>query len=509
MVRAAGVASIVVFLAFLAQCWHPVWGFTAFLQLDASSDRMKIAAFHRYPVYVYRDTGGYDGQYYAQLAYDPALRHPETARAMDNPAYRARRILPAAVAWLLGLGSPARIVYAYSILNIVAWMALAAILWRLLPVRDFRSCLAWFGVLFSTGAIGSVRLALTDLVGLSLLAGAMLAVDRGRSGTAGALTAGAALARETSLLALVGLVRRPWRSAANVRLTAIGVVPFAAWLVYVRWALGSGDAGWSNMTGPFVGLVEKLSVDLSALRNLGDPWLAWTTLAATVGLIVQALYVTTRPRPADGWWRLGAAYTLLMISLNTPVWEGHPGAATRVLLPMTLAFNVLAIRHRAALAWLVAGNLAVLNGYLVMRDVPRDGHELVADHVDAAAVIVRTDDRWSTVEHHWRRTTAWSSGRGTLAVETWPHDNRALALYGSLRSRRPLVLTVAQDGVVLWRNTIFERPIDVVLPCQVRNGTARIEFAASSPGGGLEANDANGSSAFAVDDLRAGPIPSK
>jgi hypothetical protein len=512
-IRAAGAAAIVVFFAFIAQFWHPVWGFTAFLRLDPTNDNVKIAAFKVQPVYVYPEPGGYDGLFYAQLAYDPLLRTAETRRAMDNPIYRARRILLPALAWLLVLGQPFWIVHVYSVLNIVAWLALATVLWRLLPVRDLRSWLAWAGVLFSTGTIASVRLALTDLAALALLAGAMLAVERARGLsargerhrgllTAAGLVGAAGLARETSLLAIVGVLGRPWLSRANVLRVAIALLPLILWLTYVRWLLGPGDAGWSNLTRPLAGLAGKLSADVSAARHLGDRPLALTTMAATLGLVAQAVYVAMHPRLDDRWWRVGAVYVLLMLCLNHQVWEGFPGAATRVLLPMTLAFNVLAIRKRAAAAWLIAGNLAVLNGYLVMRDVPHDTRELAAGHAGAAAVIARTDRRWFDVERGRRHATAWSSAESAVELETWPHDERTIELNASVRSRQRLVLTVAQNGVVLWRNTIFERPLRIALPCQVRDGRARIDFSAGAPGASPGTDAPERTPLFAVEDMQ-------
>lgn len=48
----------------------------------------------------------------------------------------------------------------------------------------------------------------------------------------------------------------------------------------------------------------------------------------------------------DPWWRVGIAYAGLMLVLGPAVWEGHPGAVTRILLPMTFAFNLLLPRLR-------------------------------------------------------------------------------------------------------------------------------------------------------------------
>jgi hypothetical protein len=507
--RLGGGAAVLVFLALAARCWHPVWGFTAFLQLDSSNDEVKIAAFKTYPVYVHRDVGGYDGLYYAQIAYHPTLKAPELAGALDNFGYRARRILPPALAWLVGLGRPSRIVYVYATLNIVAWLALAVLLWRLLAVHDWRGWLAWFGVMFSAGTLASVRLALTDLVALAIMAAAMMATERSRHRTGAALMAAAGLSRETSLLGIAGLVRRPWRSPANVLRVIMAVAPLAIWLLYIRLSFDSNDPGWANLGRPLSGLAEKLRADVDAARHHGDWQVAWTTLAATAGLVAQAIYVAARPRVADAWWRLGAAYVALMLFLGFPVWEGFPGAATRVLLPMTLAFNVMVIRHRAAPVWLLAGNLAVLSGALTFRDVPRDGRELAAGYVGEAAVVARGGAGWLDIDSGWRRSSASSDGAGRLEVETWPHDDRAIAFEATVTSREPVVLTVSEEGVVLWRNTIFAKPLRVSVPCTVRNGHARLDFSTGASGGSEGTTTRSSGTRFEVEDLRFTAVQSR
>ena len=96
---------------------------------------------------------------------------------MGNVPYRARRILGSALAWLIAGGNPAHIANVYSGLNIAVWLVLAVLLWRLLPVNDARSWVAWAGVMFSAGALHSVRLALTDLLAATLTAGALWGRD--------------------------------------------------------------------------------------------------------------------------------------------------------------------------------------------------------------------------------------------------------------------------------------------------------------------------------------------
>lgn len=499
----AGIASGILFLVLVARFWHPVYGFTAFFQLDAANDDLKITAFRELPVFVYRDTGGYDGLYYAQIAQDPSLRNPELPRALDNFSYRARRILPPALAWVLGAGRPAWIIHTYSLLNVAAWLALAVLLWRLLDVTDARGWLAWFGLLFSAGALSSVRLALTDLVALAVLAGAMLAAERSRAVLGASLLGAAGLGRETSLLAIAGLCDRPWISARNVARVLVAAAPLALWLGYVRWRAGPADAGWANFTWPGSGLMEKWRAAIGAVTTIADPPLAWTTLLATLALTVQMAFFLLRPRVGDRWWRVGAAYVVLLLFLGTAVWEGFPGAATRVLLPLNLAFNVTVVRMRASPAWLVAGNLTVFAGLLAMRDVPRDPRELVAQRLGSTNAIVRFENDWFGCERSRRHTWLWTSRHGTLTIETLPRAAAPLRLEFALRSLNGRSVTLSVDGAEVWRgeaHPALSRHV-VTLP-PTASGRASLVFSTDTPGVRESASPDARELAFALYDPR-------
>jgi len=95
--------------------------------------------------------------------------------------------------------------------------------------------------------------------------------------------------------------------------------------------------------------------DLSA-ANAGPLW----SLCMLVALTVQFLYLVLRPQWTQAWWRIGITYAVLLIFLGDAVWEGYPGAASRVLLPMQLAFNILVPAGRAWWLVLVLGNLTLL-----------------------------------------------------------------------------------------------------------------------------------------------------
>ena len=503
LIRGAALAALAVFLVLVARFWHPVYGFTALVQLDAANDNLKLNAFREQPVFVYRDTGSYDGLYYAQIALDPTLRDPQLRGAIDNLAYRARRILPSALAWLLGAGQPGWIVQIYPLLNVAAWLALAALLWRGLAVADLHGLIAWIGVMFSAGALVSVRLALTDLIALTILAAALFATERARHRSAVGWLAAAALARETSLLAWAGLVERPWFSWKNVGRAVAAAAPLAAWLAYIRWRVGPADQGWSNLTIPGAGLAEKWQAALAATQTLGDKPLAWTTALATLGLTIQAAYVVIQPRLQDRWWRVGAAYVGLMLLLGTAVWEDYPGAAMRVLVPLTLAFNVLAHRARAPLAWLLLGNLGIFAGLLAWRDVPYGSQELAVARSGSAAVIARPGEGWFPVERHGRHRWQWTQAGGTVVFETWPRAcDLSLRLDFQLRSLTPRTVVLRQDGREIGRAEVGASLSSHHVSVPVAGGRGAIEFSTDTPGLPEGSGAGARALAFALYDLR-------
>lgn len=361
-------ATVVIFLASLVQYYNRHTGFTSLICFGDQFEATRLPAVLDAPHHVHLHSPGYDGQFYAQLAVDPLLNDPRLGSALDAAPYRARRILFAWTAYVLGLGRPASILEAYALQNIVAWLLLAWLLLRWFPPSAPRNVVPWIGCLFGVGLITSVRFALTEGPGLLVLALAVAAMERGRPWLAAGLMALTGLGRETNLVAggvLVDRVPRRWREAfvlAGRGLAA--VLPVAAWFLYVRSAfppLAASDA--ANFALPFSGYVAKWSATLSQLASAGW-WGSWArfNLAALIGVTVQAGYLLARRDWSSAWWRTGIPYCLLMPLLSYPVWGGDPGAVMRVVLPMTVAFNVLVVGSRYFWPLVIAGNLSVLHG---------------------------------------------------------------------------------------------------------------------------------------------------
>lgn len=460
--RAAGLAAVAAFAVLAGRFWHPYYGFTRFVQLDEADARSGIREVREYPVYTYPGFNGYDGAAYAQIAFHPLLDSPELQPALGNVPYRARRILASALAWLAAGGDPARIARTYAALNVVVWLGLAALVWRALAVADGRSFLAWAGVMFSAGALHSVRLALTDLLAVTLITGALLLGERGRGRCGLALLAAAGLARETALAAVPGWWRGPWREPGswrrNLLTGALAALPLALWVAYVRWRAGAAAAGVGNFTVPVLGWVEKWSEILADyVREPGYRWLNTTTLLATAALTVQAAYLLRRRRVDDPWWRAALGSVAMMVLLGTAVWEGHPGASTRVLLPMGVAFAVLAVRERAGLGWLVGGGLGVCSGILALWHVPDVPRELGAGTSAGVPYLARHETGWAGVERDAKSRWAWSAGRGEVTVEFAKPATAPIRLRLRVRAIQPRELEVRAGDTLLWQGPVGER----------------------------------------------------
>ena len=478
------VAALAFFVWLTGRFWHPHYGFTKFLLLDTQSATMLGPELRAAPLYTYQD--GYDGHYYAQLAARPLVNDPALAVSIDNVGYRARRILLSWLGWAAGWGEPVAAVRAFAWLNLVLWFGLAALLWKLFPLGSWRGAVAWGGLLFSAGVLHSVRLALTDLLAFGLVAWAVWQIERGRHNRATGLLALAALARETALLGAVALVPttrldRPNFLRAAFRILCVPL-PLIAWIFYLNATIGRPEPGLGNFMWPLSGWLGKGGEAWANFGNGTDRWLAITTLLAHVALTVQLGWLAVRPGWADRWWRVGAVYGVMALFLGTAVWEGHPGAAVRVLLPLGLAFNVLAVRSRASAWWLVTGNLSVLSGVLVLWAVPVDAHELAAGRSSPFSYVAHTDATWYPRESGGGQAWAWSSGGGAVEIETWPRISGVRSVQVRLRAIGVRPVEIRQGDTVLWSGELGERARWIDLPVvRLREGRAVITITSAAP----------------------------
>lgn len=317
---------------------------------------------------VSKGSSGYDGQFYAQVAVDPLLRTPHPDFYLDIPAYRARRILVPATAWFLGAGKPSWILHASSIVNILCWFALLALL-----SREYTSADGWTGFarqagcLFSMGVLESVRQSLVDLPALVLLILAIRSFDNRRPRQSGMWLALGNLAKETNMLASLALL---WSTKADVLGTVkrglllflISTAPILLWCLYLYKNVPSNvtGSGLGNFTWPLVGAVDFAKNCLKEIAGGNfDSRYVWG-LVSLIGFSAQALSLVRHRNTDAPWWRIGIAYAILLVFLGPWVWSGY-WAACRAVLPLTIAFNLLLPSGKAFWPIWGIGNLTALH----------------------------------------------------------------------------------------------------------------------------------------------------
>ena len=72
--RLIRVGLMLCFVWLAGRFWNPYHGFTKLLQFDAVTERNMLPVLREAPIFIHRDAGSYDGQFYAQFAASPALQ---------------------------------------------------------------------------------------------------------------------------------------------------------------------------------------------------------------------------------------------------------------------------------------------------------------------------------------------------------------------------------------------------------------------------------------------------
>jgi hypothetical protein len=359
-------------LAAFGRFHQPGLGFTALIEFPQSNHGKELPAVRNAPHVDHPGGGGYDGQFYAQVAVDPLLRDRAIDRALDAPPYRARRILFSWTAYALGAGQPAAILRAFAVQNLICLVLLGWVLCRWFPVVEARSTWPWAACLYGYGLVASARHSLTDGPSVLLLALAVMAMETGRVWLTAATLGVAGLGRETNLLGLSilaspRLVRPPFLKLAAA--ATLAILPLWLWQDYLYSIYRStAYSGAHHITTPLVASLQQWRDVVAAVWNTGGASRERFSLMVLVSLFVQLGFLAWRRDWQSPWWRLGMINALLMLVVHPAVWEGTPGAISRVVLPMTLAFNVgLPRDHPWFWPLLVAGNLSVLASLELLR----------------------------------------------------------------------------------------------------------------------------------------------
>lgn len=308
--------------------------------------------------YRWRNSFGYDGQFYRYIAHDPFFRKGYS-RYIDDARLRYRRILMPALAHSLALGRRGAIDGA--ILGTVLLSIGAGVYWSAGYFRHHGRRPAW-GLVFvaAPATLASFDRLLIDSGLTALFAGFVLYVERGEWRKAWVICLLGPLARETGLFLPAGAVvywlyRRQWAKAAAF---CAAVLPAALWAAFV-WVRTGPSLAHGIITWPGLGIVRRLFL----VRPYPDPFvqavLNVAGLASIVGLIASLVFAAwwLRRSEFDAVAVAVALFFVLALILGSPNHMAEAYGYARPISPLLLWVMWRAVLGRVWVA--LAAPLAV------------------------------------------------------------------------------------------------------------------------------------------------------
>ena len=209
-------------------------------------------------IYVFPNSGGYDGQSYHYVAHDPLCR-TDIGLAVPDRGLRYRRILLPGMAYLLALGRQPWIDVSYVACNLAFLFLGSWWLARLLIRLRIHPWFAAFYVLVPASLISLDRL-VVDLALTSLCLGFAVYASSGAKWKLYVVLVAAALCRESGVLltaayALHLLALRRFRPSL---LFTTAILPAVAWNAYVSLRIPGGPAFELRYFVPLWGLIQSL-----------------------------------------------------------------------------------------------------------------------------------------------------------------------------------------------------------------------------------------------------------
>ncbi len=289
-------------------------------------------------IYVFPNSGGYDGQSYHYVAHDPLCRS-DIGRAVLDPLIRYRRILLPGMAYLAALGRQPWIDVSYAACNLgflflgCWWLALLLIRLRIHP---------WFAVFYvlAPASLISLDRMVVDLALTSLCLGFAVYASSGPRWKLYAVLVAAALCRESGFLLTAAyvlhlLALRRFRSSL---LFTTAILPAVAWNAYVVLRIPGGPAFAIRDSIPLWGLIRSLGradgylfgpVINAAIRAFDGLELAGLVLAMAIAFRDLRKALDEPVRTACLLW------AIFGLTLSEVVWTDCYATA-RILSPLLL-----------------------------------------------------------------------------------------------------------------------------------------------------------------------------
>jgi hypothetical protein len=282
-------------------------------------------------IYVFPNSGGYDGQSYHYVAHDPLCR-TAICRAVPDPALRYPRILVPGMAHVLALGRAEWIDGAYFACNL--FFLFLGVYW--LAHLCERSWLAALYLLAPATLISLDRM-VVDLALTSLCLGFAVYLISDSRWKLYLIIAAAALCREAGFALFVSYAVRlaVERRFARTALFATAILPAVLWICWVRVNVPGGGAMGPSSLIPFTGLADALrrprvyGYGAFVIRGLEMMQLGGMLLGMGFAITNARKFWTDPIRTACFLW------ALLGVALPPGVYD-DPFGGVRVLSPMLM-----------------------------------------------------------------------------------------------------------------------------------------------------------------------------
>lgn len=279
-----------------------------------------------------------DGQFYAALAQDPTLSHPEVFPSNGEAAYRAARPLLSYLSWAAALGADHRVGVALAVLvaiscGLAAWACaeLAAIVGANPSVG--------LAVLLLPGSLATMHGLGGELLALALSALGLVCWLREprRPLAAAVIFALAGLARETTLVVPIVLAAREIALRRRPGPAFPLLVPplvWAGWLGVVRLRFGEWPDSSERAGVPFAGFVDAIPGWENPVPNI------IVIMLAALIVILVAIFARSHQL---GFVAL--CYVPVAIVAGADVWHAWENFS-RPLLPL-FAFGLIALASKS------------------------------------------------------------------------------------------------------------------------------------------------------------------
>jgi hypothetical protein len=291
-------------------------------------------------IYVFPNSGGYDGQSYHYMAHDP-LDRTDIGRAVPDPSLRFPRILLPGLAHLLALGRTEWVDASLVFCNLIFLGLGAYWLAQLLERASVHPMFATLYVVVPVALISLDRM-VTDIPVASLALGFAVYVnsDWDSSWKLYLVLGVAALCRETGFLLFAAYAIRllTLQRYRRIAIFATALLPAALWTIWVRSFVSGGDAAGLRALIPVWGMLQAVlhprhyAFSAPVVAMIQTLW--WMQLAGIVLAIVLALR-NVRQIGKDAVRNACLLWACFAIILPPGVYD-DPFAGARLLAPLLM-----------------------------------------------------------------------------------------------------------------------------------------------------------------------------